>query len=150
MTVTILSPLVGTLVPLSAVPDPMFAQGMMGPGVAVEPPVEVVDVIAPLAGTLLQVFPHAFVVVSDDGLGILVHLGIDTVKLEGAGFTALAAKGDRVEAGTPVITYDVAAVRATGLATVVPVVVLERSPDDVRVDASEGEHLLPGAPLLSL
>jgi glucose-specific phosphotransferase system IIA component len=150
MTVSILSPLVGTVMPLSTVPDPLFAQGAMGPGVAIDPPVDVVDVVAPLAGTLLQVFPHAFVVVSDDGLGVLVHLGIDTVRLDGAGFTAFAAKGDRVDAGAPVIAFDVAAVRAAGLSTVVPVVVLERASEDVRVVAAEGDHLLPGAPLLSV
>jgi len=146
----ILSPLVGTVLPLSAVPDPLFAQGAMGPGVAIDPPAEVVDAVAPIAGTLLQVFPHAFVVVADDGLAVLVHLGLDTVQLEGEGFTAFAAKGDRVDAGTPVIAYDVPAIRAAGLSSVVPVVVLERSADEVAVLPAEGSGILPGAPLLSV
>ncbi|WP_295823680.1 PTS glucose transporter subunit IIA [uncultured Microbacterium sp.] len=146
----ILSPLVGTVLPLPAVPDPLFAQGAMGPGVAIDPPAEVVDAVAPIAGTLLQVFPHAFVVVADDGLAVLVHLGLDTVRLEGEGFTAFAAKGDRVEAGTPVIAYDVPAIRAAGLSSVVPVVVLERSADEVAVLPAEGSGILPGAPLLSV
>ncbi|MFJ4161121.1 PTS glucose transporter subunit IIA [Microbacterium testaceum] len=146
----ILCPLVGTVLPLSAVPDPLFAQGAMGPGVAIDPPAEVVDAVAPIAGTLLQVFPHAFVVVADDGLAVLVHLGLDTVQLEGKGFTAFAAKGDRVDAGTPVIAYDVPAIRAAGLSSVVPVVVLERSADEVAVLPAEGSGILPGAPLLSV
>jgi glucose-specific phosphotransferase system IIA component len=146
----ILSPLVGTVLPLSAVPDQLFAQGAMGPGVAIDPPAEVVDVVAPIGGTLLQVFPHAFVVVADDGLAVLVHLGLDTVQLQGQGFTAFAAKGDRVSAGTPVIAYDVPTIRAAGLSSVVPVVVLERSADEVTVVGAEGADVLPGAPLLTV
>ncbi len=146
----ILSPLGGTVLPLSAVPDQLFAQGAMGPGMAIDPPAEVVDAVAPLAGTLLQVFPHAFVVVADDGLAVLVHLGLDTVQLKGEGFTAFAAKGDRVEAGTPVIAFDVPAIRAAGLSSIVPVVVLERSADELTVVPAEGAAIRPGAPLLSI
>lgn len=146
----ILSPLVGVVLPLADVPDQLFAQGAMGPGVAVEPPLEVVDVVSPVEGTLLQVFPHAFVVVTDEGLGVLVHLGLDTVQLKGEGFTAFAAKGDRVAAGTPVIAYDVPAIRAAGLSSVVPVVVLERSADEVARLAADGVEIVPGAPLLSV
>ncbi|WP_285136058.1 PTS glucose transporter subunit IIA [Microbacterium sp. lyk4-40-TSB-66] len=146
----ILSPLVGTVLPLSAVPDQLFAQGAMGPGVAIDPPAEMVDAVAPIDGTLLQVFPHAFVVVSDDGLAVLVHLGLDTVQLQGQGFTAFAAKGDRVSAGAPVIAYDVPAIRAAGLSSVVPVVVLERSADEVTVVGAEGAKILTGARLLSV
>lgn len=146
----LLAPLVGTVVPLSSVPDALFAQGAMGPGIAIEPPLDVLDVVSPIEGTLLQVFPHAFVVVADDGLAVLVHLGIDTVQLAGAGFTPFAAKGDRVTAGAPVIAFDVAAVRAAGRPTVVPVIVLERSGDDVSVLVAEGADVLPGAPLLAV
>jgi PTS system glucose-specific IIA component len=148
--VHVLSPLVGVAVPLPSVPDALFAAGAMGPGAAITPPAEIVDVVAPIDGTLLQVFPHAFVVVADDGLAVLVHLGIDTVDLAGAGFTAFAAKGDRVAAGAPVIAYDVPAILAAGHSSVVPVIVLERSPEDVRVLVDEGAALLPGVPLLSV
>lgn len=146
----ILSPIAGTVVALSAVPDALFAQGAMGPGVAIDPPADVVDAVAPIAGTLLQVFPHAFVVVADDGLAVLVHLGLDTVQLRGEGFTAFAAKGDRVAVGTPVIAYDVPAIRAAGLSSVVPVVVLERAADALTVIPAEGASVLPGASLLSV
>lgn len=146
----ILSPLVGVVLPLADVPDQLFAQGAMGPGVAIDPPLEVVDAVSPVDGTLLQVFPHAFVVVTDDGLAVLVHLGLDTVQLKGEGFTPFAAKGDRVAAGTPVIAYDVPAIRAAGLSGVVPVVVLVRSADDVSLLSAEGSRIAPGAPLLSV
>lgn len=144
------SPLVGTVRSLSAVPDELFAQGVMGPGVAIDPPDEVVDAVAPIDGTLLQVFPHAFVVVADDGLAVLVHLGLDTVQLQGEGFTVFAAKGDRVSAGTPIIAYDVPAVRAAGRATIAPVVMLERSSEDVTVLAALDAGIRPGLPLLSV
>ncbi len=81
---------------------------------------------------------------------MLVHLGLDTVQLQGEGFTVFAAKGDRVTAGTPIIAYDVPAVRAAGRATVAPVVVLERSSDDVTVLAALDADIRPGSPLLSV
>ena len=76
-TTPILAPLPGRLIPLEAVPDPVFSQGIMGPGAAIEPPAEVVGVVAPVSGTLLEVFPHAFVVLTPQGWVVLVHLGID-------------------------------------------------------------------------
>ncbi|TDX76673.1 PTS system N-acetylglucosamine-specific IIA component (Glc family) [Rathayibacter sp. PhB151] len=147
--VVVLSPLAGRAVPLSAVPDQLFAAGVMGAGMAIEPPAERVEVLSPVHGVLLQVLPHAFVVVADSGRAVLVHLGIDTVGLKGAGFTVLAAKGDRVEAGTPVLEYDVPAALAAGLPTVVPVVVLERTADHVDALAEDGASVLAGDPLLS-
>ncbi|QHF25040.1 PTS glucose transporter subunit IIA [Rathayibacter sp. VKM Ac-2804] len=147
--VVVLSPLAGRAVPLSAVPDPLFAAGVMGAGVAIEPPAEAVEVVSPVRGILLQVLPHAFVVVADGGRAVLVHLGIDTVRLKGVGFTILAAKGDRVEAGTPVLAYDVPAIVAAGLPPVVPVVVLECTADHVDVLAADGASVLAGDPLLS-
>jgi len=110
------APLAGTLTALTEVPDPVFAGQLVGAGVAVEPPAgaRVIDVVAPAAGTLAKLHPHAFVLLTEDGTGILVHLGIDTVKLKGAGFTLHAVEGDRVAAGTLVVTFDPAAVRARG------------------------------------
>lgn len=146
----VLSPLAGSVLSLSAVPDQLFAVGAMGPGIAIEPPAAVVEVVSPISGTLLQVFPHAFVVVGDDELGVLVHLGIDTVQLKGEGFTALAGKGDFVSAGAPVISYDVPAIRAAGFASIVPVVILERPADTLVVLPAEGDDVLPGTPLLTV
>ncbi|QHC58173.1 PTS glucose transporter subunit IIA [Rathayibacter sp. VKM Ac-2760] len=147
--VHVLSPLTGAAVPLASVPDPLFAAGAMGPGIAIAPPERPLEVVAPIDGTLAQVFPHAFVVAADDGLAVLVHLGIDTVGLGGAGFIALAAKGDRVEAGASIVTYDVPAILAAGLSAVVPVVVLERPAEAVAVLVADGAALQPGTALLS-
>ena len=84
-------------------------------------------VAAPVTGTLTQVFDtrHAFVVESDNGLNVLVHIGLDTVELGGAGFEELAQPGTRVLAGQPVIRMDLASIRASGHNPVTPVVFVE-------------------------
>ncbi|MGD9619357.1 MAG: PTS glucose transporter subunit IIA [Mycolicibacterium sp.] len=135
MTMTpVLAAVAGRALPLSEVPDPVFSQGMVGYGAAIDPPRAVVDAIAPVSGKLLKLLPHAYVIVTVDNVGILVHLGLDTVGLAGAGFTAHASEGDTVSAGQVIITYDVPAVEAAGLNPVVPVVVMdEREPENVTV-----------------
>ncbi len=131
---TVLAPVRGRAVPLARVPDQTFAQGIVGFGAAIDPPHEVVDAVAPIAGTVLQMLPHAYIIVSAENVGVLVHLGLDTVELKGEGFTALVAKGDKVEAGQPVITYDVPAVVAAGRNPIVPVVVMDKKADDITLD----------------
>ena len=119
---------------MQQVPDATFAQGIVGHGAAIDPPREIVDAVAPISGKVLQMLPHAYIIISDDNVGVLVHLGLDTVQLKGEGFTAHVAVGDRVEAGQPVITYDVPAVVATGRNPIVPVVVMEKKPEDITLD----------------
>jgi PTS system N-acetylglucosamine-specific IIC component len=131
---TILAPVRGRAVPMAQVPDPTFAQGLVGHGAAIDPPHEVVDAVAPISGTVLQMLPHAYIILSSDNVGVLVHLGLDTVQLKGEGFTALVAKGDHVDAGQPVITYDVPAVVAAGRNPIIPVVVVDKKPEDITLD----------------
>ena len=85
----VLAPVAGLVRPLSEVPDPVFAAEMVGAGVAIEPDGGLADAVSPVAGTVLKLHPHAFVVLTPEGTGVLVHLGIDTVRLEGAGFELL-------------------------------------------------------------
>jgi sugar PTS system EIIA component len=124
-TTRVLAPVAGRAVPLHDVPDPVFSQGMVGYGAAVEPPHGVVEAVAPVSGKLLKLMPHAYVVMTPDNVGVLVHLGLDTVALKGEGFTAHVSQGDEVSAGQRVITYDVPAVVARGLNPIVPVVVMD-------------------------
>jgi PTS system glucose-specific IIA component len=148
----VLAPVDGRAIALADVPDPVFAQGMVGHGAAIDPPHQVLDAVAPVSGTLLRLMPHAYVIMTADGVGILVHLGLDTVSLNGAGFTALVSQGDQVSAGQPVITYDVPAIIAAGLSPVVPVVVMdEREASNITVgDAvSSGAEISPGALLFT-
>ena len=133
-TTQVLAPVEGRAVALSDVPDPVFAQGMVGYGAAIDPPRGVVEAVAPVSGKLLKLMPHAYIVMTPDNVGVLVHLGLDTVASNGAGFTAHVSQGDEVTAGQLVITYDVPAIEAKGLNPIVPVVVMdEREPGNVSV-----------------
>jgi PTS system glucose-specific IIA component len=124
------APIGGSVIPLADVPDPVFAGQMVGSGAAVEPPAGVAfDVVSPVAGKVVKMLPHAFVVVESSGRGVLTHVGIDTVKLKGEGFKLLVAQGDVVEAGEPVMHVDPTAALAAGYSMVSPVVVLDTKPD---------------------
>jgi PTS system N-acetylglucosamine-specific IIA component len=133
------SPVTGRAVPMSEVPDPVFAQAMVGPGVAIEPAGGAQDAVAPIDGTVVTLHPHAFVVASEDGRGVLVHLGIDTVKQKGEGFTLHVVKGESVRAGQPLIGWDPDAVRAAGYSPVVPVVALDASAESLSGLLAGGE-----------
>lgn len=134
----LLSPARGTVHALADVPDPVFAAEMVGPGLAVDPAREEQTAVAPVAGTVAKLHPHAYAI-SGDGLAVLVHLGIDTVRLGGEGFTLLVAEGDRVEAGTPMVRWDPAAVEAGGRSPYVMVCVLDQPAGAVAADAAGRE-----------
>lgn len=124
--VDLLAPFEGQIVGLDDVPDPVFSGRMLGEGFAVVPDDDAAtcEVVAPCAGKLMKVFKtgHAFALVSDEGLEVLVHIGLETVEMKGEGFEALAATGDHVEAGQPVIRVDLTKVRAAGRNPITPVV----------------------------
>jgi PTS system glucose-specific IIA component len=142
------APVPGRVVPMGDVPDPVFAASLVGPGAALDPTRSRQRAVAPVCGRIVKLHPHAFVVVTPDGRGVLVHLGIDTVQLRGEGFTLLAAEGDEVEAGAPVVEWDPAAVEAGGRSPVCPVVALEAAADALRVVA-EGGEVAAGAALFT-
>ena len=121
----VLAPVAGRAVPLRDVPDPVFSQGMVGYGAAIDPPRGVVEAVAPVSGKLLKLMPHAYIVMTADNVGVLVHLGLDTVALNGEGFTTHVTQGDEVSAGQVMISYDVPAVEAKGLNPIVAVVVMD-------------------------
>lgn len=132
ITTHVLAPVAGRAVPLQDVPDPVFSAGMVGYGAAVDPVRGVIDAVAPVSGKLLKLLPHAYVIMTPDNVGVLVHLGLDTVALKGEGFAAHVSQGDDVDAGQLVITYDVPSVEANGLNPIVAVVVMdEREPGNV-------------------
>jgi PTS system glucose-specific IIA component len=133
---TVRAPITGMAAALAEVPDPVFSAGMVGPGLALDPPREPITAVSPIDGKIMKLHPHAFVIVGADGRGVLVHLGIDTVQLKGEGFALLAAEGDRVEAGQPIVSWDPAAVAATGRSPVCPVIALDAPADAVRPLAS--------------
>lgn len=132
MAVTIAAPITGTVIPLTEVPDPVFAKALVGPGAAIDPgEAATLTVTAPVAGKLTSLKPHAFVISHRPDQGVLVHLGIDTVHLKGAGFTLRAAAGQQVDAGEEIVVWNLAAARESEKSVVVPVVVLEADAEDL-------------------
>jgi PTS system beta-glucosides-specific IIC component len=116
------APVAGTVVPLADVKDNAFASGVMGKGIAVVPSDG--EIVSPVSGTVVTVFPtkHVVGLTSDDGVEVLVHVGLDTVNLGGAGFTAHVTDGDRVSVGDRLLTVDLPAVAATHDTTTVVVI----------------------------
>jgi sugar PTS system EIIA component len=141
---TVTSPVAGRAIGLAAVPDPVFGGGLVGPGTAIDPVREPGEAVAPFDGTIVSMHPHAFVVVDDQGHGVLTHLGIDTVQLNGAGFELLVSKGDSVRRGQPVVRWNPVDVEAAGKSPLCPVVALE-AVRDALTDIEESAEVTPGS-----
>ena len=137
------SPLTGALVLLEDVPDDMFAQRVMGDGVAIRPTHG--DVVAPVDGRIAKLFRggHGIALQADDGLEVLVHVGLETVRLKGDGFTVHAGDGDHVRVGDRLVTVDLARLNELGVDTISPIVIL--SGQSVTVVAEEAA--VAGQPL---
>jgi len=136
---TVTSPLVGRAIGLSAVPDPVFSGAMVGPGTAIDPAREPSEAVAPVGGIVVSLHPHAFVVVDDQGHGVLTHLGIDTVQLNGEGFELLVNKGDTVQRGQSIVRWDPAAVEAAGKSPICPIVALEATAESLSDLVEDGD-----------
>ena len=119
----LIAPVNGNTVSLADLPDPAFAQGMLGEGVAIDP----WDgrFCSPCRGEILGITDtaHAYNILSDDGLELLLHIGIDTVELKGRGFTPKVKAGDRVETGDLLAEVDLAILREGGYSTLTPLVI---------------------------
>ncbi len=122
----VLAPCPGRVFPITEVSDPVFAGEMVGPGVAIEPAPGQTTVIAPAAGTIVKLHPHAFAMASSEGLGLLVHLGINTVRLDGAGFDVIATEGATVAAGDPIVSWNPTEMTGDDISTTVMIVALDR------------------------
>jgi len=144
----ILSPVDGKTVAMTEVPDPVFAQSMVGPGVAVQPSGGRQNALAPVDGTVVTLHPHAFVIATEAGQAVLVHLGIDTVKQKGEGFTLHVVKGETVRAGQALVEWDPDAVVAAGYSAIVPVVALDAAAEAL-TDISTGADISAGDPVFT-
>lgn len=124
-TVSILSPVTGEVFELSSVPDEAFSSGMMGNGIAVLPTDP--EITAPVAGTIAFVFDtkHAIGLVTEQGIGVMIHIGIDTVKLNGKGFDVLVETGQIVSAGQPVMRLDLPYLKKHAPSLISPVIITE-------------------------
>jgi glucose-specific phosphotransferase system IIA component len=123
----IYSPLTGKVLPLEEVPDPVFAQKIVGDGIAIEPSLNIA--YAPIDGTVSAVVKggHALTIKDEDGLEILIHIGIDTVKLKGDGFKCYVKEGNRVRKGEKIIEFDIEKIEKAGLPLVSPIVVITQN-----------------------
>ena len=117
------SPLSGKVLPLSNVPDKVFSSGAMGKGLAIDP--EKGELIAPADGEITTIFPtgHAVGLTTKDGIEILMHIGMDTVELEGQGFETFVKQGDQVKAGDLLVRFDIEAIKAAGYSVITPIVI---------------------------
>ena len=136
----ILAPVTGELIPLEKTSDPAFSDRRMGDGVAIAPTTG--TICAPVTGNVSAIFPtaHALAVAPDDANGaqVMVHIGIDTVRMNGEGFTAHVTQGEHVEAGQPLVEVDLDAVRAAGYDPMTFVVVCERAEGSIVREHAEG------------
>ena len=122
----LLAPLSGSVKPITEMPDPVFSSNAMGDGLAIEPAAGADTVVAPADATVAATMPgsnHAIGLVLDDGMELLVHVGVDTVEMGGNGFACLVEQGQRVSAGQPLMTFDAAKIRAAGHPTAVAFVI---------------------------
>lgn len=131
-TAEVVSPLAGQVKPLSQATDPVFSSGVMGQGLVIEPSQG--ELVSPVNGTVTVLFPtkHAVGIVSEEGVEMLMHIGMDTVSLDGKGFEAHVAQGDKVMVGQKLISFDMEVIKGAGLITETPVIITNQ--DDFQAD----------------
>ena len=132
----VVSPLAGQVKPLSQATDPVFSSGVMGQGIVIEPSQG--ELVSPVNGTVTVLFPtkHAVGIVSEKGVEMLMHIGMDTVSLDGKGFEAHVEQGDKVVVGQQLISFDMDVIKKAGLVTETPVIITNQ--DDFQADV-EGD-----------
>ena len=145
----ICAPVAGNVIPLSEVKDDVFSQGILGSGVAVIPEENVI--VSPVNGTIVSIFEtlHAIGLLADTGEEVLIHIGLDTVKLNGQYFKALAKNGDHVSVGTPLIQVDFDKVKEAGYDIVTPVIV-SNTPVYRSVTGTTGKHVKAGDAVIQI
>lgn len=139
MTLPVVAPVSGRAMPLADVPDPAFAEALVGPGVAVDPAPGRGVALAPVDGTVVKLYPHAYVVRTADGAGVLVHLGIDTIQLAGAGFELLTSENADVRAGDPMVAWEPALIENGGRSPICPVVALDAQAPELSAIVDAGQ-----------
>ena len=122
-TIEVKAPISGKYVAIENIPDPVFAQKMMGEGFGIEP-IEG-TVVSPIKGEIVNVFPtkHAIGIKADNGLEVLIHVGLETVAMNGEGFETKVAVGDKVEVGEALLNFDIALIQEKASSIISPVII---------------------------
>lgn len=146
---TIYAPLNGVFVKQADIPDPVFAEGMMGPAVAINPESGSGVIHSPVNGEIVTLFPtkHAIGLKTDEGVEVLIHFGLDTVNLQGEGFESHITSGEKVVVGQKLVTVDMAAIKDRVPSLVTPVVITSQQPIEILV--TEGP-IEVGTPLIKI
>ncbi|WP_206912556.1 PTS system, beta-glucoside-specific IIA component [Enterococcus sp. DIV0840] len=144
----VFSPVEGKVLPLSEARDGAFSEGIMGKGVVVEPTKG--EIVAPFDGTVMTLFPtkHAIGLISDNGTELLIHIGIDTVQLEGEGFESFVVQNAKVKKGDKLVTFDIKAIEEAGYSTQVPIIITN-TPDYADVIATSESSIKQGDLLIT-
>ncbi|MCM3226485.1 PTS sugar transporter subunit IIA [Terribacillus saccharophilus] len=138
------SPVNGKVVPLEEVPDPVFAEKMMGDGIAIEPTDE--TIVSPIDAEVVQVFEtkHAIGLKTAMGLELLLHIGLDTVNLKGEGFETFVKAGDKVSAGDKLVTFEKAFIEANAKSSITPVIITNYEASEYTLEALYPDQAIAG------
>ena len=133
------APLSGKIMELAQVPDPMFADQLLGPGLAIYPTSG--EILAPFDGEVIALFPtgHAIGLKSTEGVECLIHCGIDTVELQGKGFKVMVSQGDQVKLGTVLIKADLKLIASQGKNLATPIVITNSDQWSIEFARKDGE-----------
>lgn len=146
---SISSPATGEVLPLSEAGDAAFSEGLLGQGAVIIPATG--EVVAPFDGIVMTLFPtkHAIGLISDKGTELLIHVGIDTVQLDGKYFEAFVKQGDVVKKGQKLVAFDIKAIEAAGFNTQIPIIVTNTQ-DYSKVDVKAAKHITPGTQFIAV
>ena len=147
--VEIVSPLAGQVKELSQATDPVFSSGVIGQGLVIEPSEG--ELVSPVNGTVTVLFPtkHAVGIVSDEGVEMLMHIGMDTVGLDGKGFEAHIEQGDHVAIGQKLISFDMDVIKAAGLVTETPIIITNQDAFVADISGEYPSHIKRGDQLMT-
>ena len=154
--IKLLSPTAGNVIPLRQVSDEVFSQGLLGKGLGIQldtqknsDTLSMREIVSPLAGRVTALFPHAFAITGENNLEVLVHIGIDTVELQGKYFVNIAHKGDKVSAGDVITCIDEKSITSAGYdATVIVSVLDNRLVSSVSVLSEYNQFVQSRSPIL--
>ncbi|NQN51430.1 PTS system trehalose-specific EIIBC component [Streptococcus suis] len=148
--IQLISPLTGEAKDLSQATDPVFSSGVMGKGIVIDPSEG--KLFAPVDGEVSVLFPtfHAIGITTSTGVELLMHIGMDTVGLEGKGFTAHVKQGDKVKAGDLLIDFDIAVIKAAGLVAETPIIVTNQTDFDTQVIGNLPRTITQGETILTI